>query len=226
MRQALISLTVVLAVAGCNDPVPPADGGQVAEKAVMVTPSETTYTGEGETVEKEVRAWRVMSPFGMSPAEMISHVKAYEAKGGEAPGVNVGPGGVSTTEASRGSLKDSGLSWTLWDSIKSFLRSVMWWGIGLGAVLLALFLIPATQPIASTILRGLAAVVPIVGSVVERIVARFQWQKPLEQTVRGVEAVKAGKPPEQRQGINDALKTAQDAATQAAVRAIKAKAGV
>ena len=42
------------------------------------------------------------------------------------------------------------------------------------------------------------------------------------QTVKGVEALKAGKPVEERQAINDALKGEQDADVQAAVKALGA----
>ena len=203
--------------------------GQVAgstataqERSVTVTPSRTTFKGEGEKTELEVKAWRVFSPFGMSPTEMISHVKAYEEQGGQAPGIAIGDDGVATTEAVRGSAKASGLSWTLWDAVKSFLRRVMWWGIGGAGLLLALYLIPATKPIASMILRGLAAVVPVLGSLVERIVARFKWQKPLEQTVAGVQAVKEGMTEAERQAVNQKLQAVQDEATQAVIRQIKA----
>ena len=211
---------------GPDMPVAPAQAVQstatAQERSVAVTPSRTTFKGEGETVTKEVKAWRIFSPFGMSPAEMISHIKDLEDKGGNAPAVNIGPGGVQTSESSRGSFSDAGLSWTLWDSIKAFLRKAMWFGILGGAGLLALYLIPATKPIASMILRGLAAIVPIIGSIVERIVSWFKWQKPLEQTVAGVQNVKAGMTEEAKTAVNAKLMAAQDEGTQATVKTIKA----
>ena len=226
---AVVAFVLGLAI-GLNTNLP--EGGQAivpavssmaaADKAAVVSPSKGTFHGEGENIELEVKAWRVFSPFGMSPAEMVSHVKALEEKGGQSPGITIGEDGVVSTGAARASHKAEGLSWTLWDAIKSFFRRIMWWGFGLAAALFVLWLIPVTKPIASAICRGLAALVPILGSLVERIVARFKWQKPLEQTVKGVELVKAGKTEAERQTINQQLMATQDASTQATVKAIKA----
>ena len=69
----------------------------------------------------------------------------------------------------------------LWEKIKA----LFWFG---SFVLLALFVmtfIPATAPIAAGILRGLASVIPVLGSIVERIFAGLKWKKPLKQTVSG-----------------------------------------
>ena len=224
MRNRLIPILALAMIVGCEakSQEKPQPTATASERHAAVTPSKTTFKGEGEKTEIKVQAWRIMTPFGLSPGDVISKVKEYEEKGGQSPGVNIGDDGVSTTGADRASAKSSGMSWTLWDSIVAFLRKIMWFGIFGGGALLALYFIPATKPIASMILRGLAAIVPIIGSVVERVVAMFKWQKPLEQTVAGVQVVKEGMTEAERKVVNEKLMAVQDEATQATVRQIKA----
>jgi hypothetical protein len=79
---------------------------------------------------------------------------------------------------------------------KAWDTAVKWfWGIllvlgGVGIVLAVMLFIPATSGIASTILRWIASLIPVLGSIVERIISYFHFQKPLTQVVDGGEAFK------------------------------------
>jgi len=84
-----------------------------------------------------------------------------------------------------------GFRWTLFDSIWMWIKNLFWFGILGGAILLILyFVFPAAKPIIGMIGRAIGSIIPIVGSVTERISAGFKWKKPLTQTIVGAQRYK------------------------------------
>lgn len=229
----LIPLVLIASLFGCSDDKPQ-QADQQPKGFVIVTPASTEFQGEGKVVTRQVDSVRIASPFGLSPGEVIARQQPMQVQEGTAPGVNISPTGVSSTESSGGGLFSSGgFKWSITDSIWSMVRRAASFGFFLIVLpLVVLFLIPATRPIASAIFRGLGSLVPIAGSLIERIRAGLAYKKPLEQTVAGGQAFKsavdsdAGIPAEVKEKIkslfNTSMATKQDTGSQQAVKDIKA----
>jgi len=128
--------------------------------------------GGSTTATSDFTGTRVLSWFGQSP------IQATEKR----LGLSWGKEGIAF-----GGSKGYGILESLWDTVKD----VFWFAaFGLGALVVMLF-IPATSAIAGTILRFLAGIIPFLGSLVERVRAKFAYEKPLVQVVRGVDSWKA-----------------------------------
>jgi len=93
---------------------------------------------------------------------------------------------IADGEFTGGSHRGTGILERWW----SWLKSVFWVAAFGLVALLVLSFIPATRGVATAILRGAAAIVPIVGSTVEATISRFTAVKPLEQVVDGGEEFK------------------------------------
>lgn len=243
MNRALALTLGAVLLAGCSESAPPqaAETHQVNEKQ---TPAETHYVGEGKVVMRKVDSIRILSPFGKSPGDVIAAQQPMVVTEGQAPGVNIPvPGSLGSTEAGGGQWTSGGFKVTLWDRIVQWFRKLMWFGILGGAGLLALYLIPATKPIASAILRALAAIVPVIGSAVEAIIGKFRAKAAQAETAKaqtqfaevvvGGERFKGGLAKldltdKQKADVLALFKvcqmTAQDAETQVAVKLAKATA--
>lgn len=151
-------------------------GGSIEIKLEEGTKPAKIYS-EGAKVDVEANKTygTILSIFGgLSATEVAAKDMGLEVK----------EGGLDVTG---GQVKGYGILEQLWERIKS----LFWFG---SFILLALFVmtfIPATSQIAGTILRGLASVIPVLGSIVERIFAGLKWKKPLKQTVSGGQQFKA-----------------------------------
>ena len=71
-----------------------------------------------------------------------------------------------------------------------FMGSFLFITVGL-LILVILLFVPATAPVAGSILRFLASLLPGIGSFVENIFAKFKFKKPLTQTAVGLDSAKA-----------------------------------
>ena len=114
---------------------------------------------------------RGLSWWGLGGPEAASQHQGMTIDGGEFVG---------------GSHRGTGILERWW----SWLKSVFWVGVCGLVILFVLTFIPATSGIAGKILRVLAAIPPIIGSVVERAVSQVKAVKPLEQVVEGGEEFK------------------------------------
>lgn len=94
--------------------------------------------------------------------------------------------------------------------------------LGVGGVALYIF-VPVLQPFIAIIGRFIASAIPFIGSIVESIIAKIKYKKPLEQTVQGIENYKSDMTPEEKEEINASLKEKQDIETQKLVNEIKGK---
>jgi hypothetical protein len=85
-----------------------------------------------------------------------------------------------------GSHRGTGILERAW----AWAKDVFWvFAVG-GVILLVLAFIPATSGVASTILRMIASVFPVIGSTTEKAISYFTAQKPLAQVVDGGEGFK------------------------------------
>ncbi|MBT6051351.1 MAG: hypothetical protein HOG49_31505 [Candidatus Scalindua sp.] len=186
-------------------------------RIVMQTPSREEHIGTSTHVQRKVSMVRIMSPFGVSAGEVIAKqepMTLHKNKKGELD--------VST----------GGFRWTLFDSIWMWIKNIFWFGILGGAILLILFFVfPAARPIIGMIGRTIGSIIPIFGSIIERISAGLKWKKPLEQVVVANQnfktAINANEnlTPDQKKVVIDLFKTEmmkeQDKDAQTTVKTIK-----
>jgi hypothetical protein len=146
----------------------PIGGAIEIELEEGVAAGEEFYQGEKVKIEANKDYARILSWWGLGATEAAAKDQ----------GLDISKGGLTTVS---GQVHGYGALEQLWSRIKSML----WLG---GFTLLALFVmmfIPVTAPIAGAILRGLASIIPFVGSLVERTVGSMKWKKPLNQTIAG-----------------------------------------
>jgi len=184
---------------------------------------------EGQTPEEEYREspsmevgtekvmHRFLSWFGLGATEAAVKDQGFVLEGEE------------LTMA--GQSKGYGFLEQLWSRIKS-----LFWVMSFGTIALVIMLfIPATAPIVGMIFRGIAAIIPGVGSVTERLVAGVKYKKPLVQSISGGQTFKTAiradtdlsdKNKEKVIHIfNDSMMKKQDADSQKRVKSIKVENG-
>jgi len=187
-------------------------------RIVMVSPSKSEEYGTSTHIKREVKIARIVSPFGVSAGEVIAKQEPMKLSTNK-------DGGIDATTG--------GFRWTLFDSIWMWIKNMFWFGILGGAILLILyFVFPAAKPIIGMIGRAISSVIPVVGSITERITAGLKWKKP------AVEIIKSGQKfkedidknvgdftPEQKIKIkkifNEAHEKGQDKDTQKFVKDVK-----
>ena len=172
---------------------------------------------EGGSVDAEDSRFyaRVLSWFGLGATEAAAQFQGIKEEDGT---------------LTIGKSEGYGVLEKLWSRIKS-LFWFMTFGLG---ILLVLCFVPVVGPIARTIFRALAAVVPVIGSIVERIIGGLrtkQKEKELTQVVQGGEkfkqsvAAREDIPPEAKVAVKAeftaAHSSAQDEATKAAVAGVR-----
>ena len=130
------------------------------------TPSSEYQKGNNVNVSAKKDYGRFFSWFGLGATEAAVKDQGMDINNGNIEfGVNKGYGVLEQ----------------LWNRLKT----IFWSFSFIGIALVILLFIPATAPIAGMILRGIASIIPVLGSFVERIVAGFKWKKPLSQTISG-----------------------------------------
>ena len=164
----------------------------------------TKSEGKTTRISSKRSYWRVLSWFGLGATEA-----AAKDQGIQVPGTSIGQ------------QKGYGFLEQLWERIKS----LFWFGLFGMLILVVLAFVPATSTIARGILRAIASIFPFLGSLVERITAHFKWEKPLVQTVAGVqevrEAAKTNGGTVTIDQIDTSLSKSQDTDTKAVVTGIK-----
>jgi len=109
---------------------------------------------------------------------------------------------------------------------------LFWFGILGGAILLILyFVFPAAKPVIGMIGRAISSIIPVVGSVTERITAGMKWKRPLEQVVVAnqhfKEAINSSSDltPDQKKAVIEVFRTEmmkeQDKDSQKTIKTIK-----
>ena len=245
--KTLIPLFLSAALcAGCDapasvapDPAPVTDAGNVAIEKTN-TPSSTEYTGEGKLVSREMKITRILSGYGVGAGEAIVSQKPMQVGESTTPATKITTTGVETTEGTQGKFigASGGGTWT-----QMLLTKAKDWALSIGGILVFLviggavlyFLVPAAKPIISGLLRFLASLFPVVGSLVESAVGKARVaavEQPLVETVIGGQRFKdaidartdltADQRAMIRQLFNDSMQLEQDSASQATVKAIKA----
>jgi len=183
---AAIALAAVLffAMPGSAPPPESVNVAQMAQEAsrafpgseVAITYTETeaasTDSRSGNTAvgESKKSFWRGVSWFGLGATEAAVQDKGIVANG-----------------TSLGRSEGYGVLERFW----AWLKGVFWFGAFGLLGLLVLTLIPATSAIASTILRAIASIVPVLGSVVERVFSVVKFEIPAKQIIMGSEGFKA-----------------------------------
>lgn len=147
----------------------PVGGSIEIELEEGTTPATEFYQGETVVIEEDKDFGTLISLFG--------GISATEAASKD-QGIDISKGGLT---AQSGQAKGYGILEQLWTRIKA----IFWFGSFTILILFILTFIPATAPIAGAILRALASVIPVLGSIVERLFAGLKWKKPLRQTVSG-----------------------------------------
>jgi len=190
--------------------------GQVV-RIVMVTPSREEHYGTSTHVKREVKMARIMSPFGVSAGEVIAKQEPMKLSTNKEGGIDATTGGFR---------------WTIFDSIWLWIKNLFWFGILGGAILLILyFVFPAAKPVIGMIGRAISSIIPVVGSVTERITAGMKWKRPLEQVVVAnqhfKEAINSSSDltPDQKKAVIEVFRTEmmkeQDKDSQKTIKTIK-----
>ena len=230
-KATLATIAIALAVAGCEkDTVNKADREREAtssQQVIVVQPSttdqSTEYKGEGKIVTRKVDVIRIASPFGVSPGEAISRQQPMSIQEGHAPGVNISPGGVATTGNGGGVTSTGGFKWSWLDSIWAAIKRLAWFGVIGLVLLLVLFAVPITRPIATAVVRFFGWLVPLLGGAVESIRARL-FKKQRDQVIAGGERFKADMlsklTPEEFAKLKAAFRAAQEAAQDAGTQEV------
>lgn len=140
-----------------------------ATGAAATQPAASAYTGEGKLVWRKIDVFRVFSPFGVSPGEVIARQQAMSIQEGRSPGINIAAGKINVDDDGGGLTTTGGFKWGWLDDLWSKLKGMVW-AVGLvGAIVIACWFIPATQPIVAWIGRLLGSLLPIVGSWLQRL---------------------------------------------------------
>jgi len=241
---ALIGLMVILSsmfVAGCDEeqevtPVQTAPQGN-PKRVVMTdirTPRYTEYEDGGYKVKREVKIWRFMSPFGKGAGEVIAAQNPMKFEYGGTPGMRINPDGINVDKSKQSKLDTGGFKGGIIDMIWTKIKNFAWFAmivVGVGAGVF--FLVPGAQPIIMGMLRAVMSIVPIVGSLIERIFAGIKWKKPLVETVKGGQNFKTAlannsdmnlspsQKAQLKEMFNDSMSAKQDVASQKTVKEIK-----
>ena len=168
--------------------------------------SEGSYesSGEGVAAKSDKHYLRVLSWFGLGATEAAAKDQGITNDG---------------DETSIGQMKGYGWAEQLWTRIKSF-----FWTISFSIlILIILTFVPVVGPFAAIILRALASLIPILGSVVEKLFSWFKAEKPLRQTVKGVQAYRDELAEEEKRRFTAHLTSAQDEGIQKLIKNIKKK---
>ena len=249
MKKWIIATAVVLALSGCSKEQAKTEQAQQSPTAVVIlpsgeqvtveqsriTPAETSYQGEGIRYSRKVESARIVSPFGVSPGEVISRQTPAQIQTGESPAINIDPTGVSVGKGGETKTIGGAGKWGVFDTIWQRLKD---WGLFIligGAVLLLLpVFIPAAGPIISAgfaaLRKAVGWAVPFIGSLIEWLRGKAT-AKAASQIVDGGESFKAslskepGLTPEQRETVlklfSQSHSAAQDASTKNLVSQIK-----
>ena len=187
---------------------------QVVEKMKPGMKMTVTRTGEkrdilkGTSVDATDRyvGLRMFSWFGLSPREVVAKKQGIQ---------------VAEHTIGVGQAKGYGVLETFWTRVKS-----LFWVILIGLAVLGIMAVlpfPAVSGVARSILRGLASIPPFLGSIVEKTISYFKVEKPLKQTVAGVQAAKEQMTQKDRELLKTELSKAQDVSTEKVIKAVKAK---
>ena len=131
----------------------------------------SVYHEVGSSISAKSETWlnRTFSFFGEGAIEGFDKMKNMQ---------------ISDTGVDFGEQRGYGVLEKLWSRIKS----VFWVGTILLIILFAMAFIEPLAPIAKTILRAIASIFPVIGSLVERAVASFKVKEKelaLKQIVKG-----------------------------------------
>lgn len=153
-------------------------GKQISESYEHVTPAETKYEGEGVQYTRNVKAVRIVSPFGVSPGEVISRQVAAEINTGPAPAINIKPEGIDASKGGTTDFKGGEGYWSFLDTIWQRIKSLLWiTGIGLILLFVLPIFFPALAPIFSGITSAIgkffAWLIPFFGGLVEWLAGRL-----------------------------------------------------
>ncbi|MCG3180030.1 MAG: hypothetical protein BIFFINMI_02384 [Phycisphaerae bacterium] len=126
------------------------NGESVEVEESQITPSLTTYEGEGIAYSRQVDHLRIMSPLGVSPGETISRQQPAQIQTGPAPAVSISPSGVNAEATDQAtSFKGGAGQWgavsSLWQRIKDFTFGTFGF-VAVGLLVLFLFF-PAAVPV-------------------------------------------------------------------------------
>jgi hypothetical protein len=223
----LLAMSALMIASGC-DPSKVKDPAQETQmtaidqngqtvRIIMQTPSREEHYGTSTHIKRTVKIARIVSPFGVSAGEVIAKQEPMKLSTNK-------DGGIDATTG--------GFRWTLFDSIWMWIKNLFWFGILGGAILLILyFVFPAAKPIIGMIGRAIGSIIPIFGSIIERISAGLKWKKPLEQVVVGGQSFKTAinahsdLTPDQKKIVTELFRTEmmkeQDKDAQTTIKTIK-----
>lgn len=176
-----------------------------------------SYEGAGIKYDRKVKHTRILTPFGSSPGETVGSQKAFE---GENKSASIKSDSFSIGEGESsfmGGESSISILSRIWNRIKTFL----YFGIGGFIILFILsFISGPIGKVASSLLRAILSVIPVVGSLVERIWAYFNFEKPLKETARGIENFKK-KSNVGNDELKEELRKAQDESSKKKIKNIK-----
>ena len=164
-------------------------GEEITKSYEHITPAETKYQGEGVEYSREVKSVRIVSPFGVSPGEVISRQVAAEINTGQAPSINIKPEGIDASKGGKTDFKGGEGYWSFLDTIWQRIKSLLWFGV-FGLILL--FVLPIFFPVLGPIFSGIikaigrffAWLIPFFGGLIEWLGAKLT-KKAAKQIVNG-----------------------------------------
>ncbi|MFW6129954.1 MAG: hypothetical protein ACOC56_02145 [Atribacterota bacterium] len=183
------------------------EGDSVVIEIEEGTTPEYKYENQGSkqiAIKSDKWYGRFVSWFGLGGPEAAAKDQGFDIKsGGE--------------EAEFAQQKGYGLLEQLWSKIKS-----LFWGFGFILLILGILtFVPVVGPIAAGILRFLASLIPMFGSLIERVIGYFRSDRPLKQTVKGVQEYKNKLTEKEKEKLKDELIKAHDESSQRTIKKIK-----
>lgn len=142
---------------------------------------------------------------------------------------NPNPFDVATHQKPLTDESSGGSQWTLGDNLSkitstifgSISRIIVFIIIIVVILFILRFAVPVLQPVIDGLGRFIASAIPFIGSLIENLIAKIKYKKPLEQTVAAVDEYKKTLTQQERDEMNNILKTKQDVSTQDLIDSIR-----
>ncbi len=221
-KACLVAIACILAILiGCEKTGAAKQGSLSISPNPITTTSE--YVGQGKLIYRKVDSFRILSPFGISPGEVLSKQQPIQVDSETQPALNISGNEINTSEGKTGSFTGGSGNWSIMDSVKQFIKkTILFISFPIIALVVMLF-IPMTAPIAAALLRVIASIIPVFGSIIERTVSYIKVEKPFKEVVAGNEKFKDSikEDAELYKAFKAVMDKAQDKATQSAVQTVR-----
>ena len=176
------------------------DGKARSVRSEHITPKSTEYTGEGITYERWVYGNRNVSPFGVSPGELMARQNPASIATGTTPTININPDGVNVGASTEGKFIGGSARYSWLDGLITGAKdlgfgAILFIGVGLILLLILPVIFPMLAPIFQKIWDGITwffttILIPWIGAIANWVKVHL-LTKAATQIVAGGDAFQA-----------------------------------